>query len=61
MKHEIDSRAKRTVKVVKEDVKEALKIERRKLNLVIHGVPESDAEQDLDQIADLLATFAYGL
>jgi len=61
MKNEIDSRAKRTVKVVKEDVKEALKIERRKLNLVIHGVPESDAEQDLDQIADLLATFAYGL
>jgi len=60
MKNEIDSRAKRTVKVVKEDVKEALKIERRKLNLVIHGVPESDAEQDLDQIADILATFAYG-
>jgi len=56
MKNEIDSRAKRTVKVVKEDVKEALKIERRKLNLVIHGVPESDAEQDIDQIAEILAT-----
>jgi len=30
MKNEIDSRAKRTVKVVKEDVEEAHEIERRK-------------------------------
>ena len=55
MKSEIDCRARRTVKVVKEDVEEALEVERRKLNLVIHGVPESDAEHDIDQIAKILA------
>ena len=64
MKNKIDSRARRTVKVVKEDVEKALEIERRKLNLVIHGTPESDAEHDIDQIADcrnLGYGFAYGL
>ena len=56
MKNEIDSRSRRTVKVVKEDVEQALEIERRRLNLVIHGVPESAAEHDIDQIAEILAT-----
>jgi hypothetical protein len=47
---------KNTVKVVKEDVEEALEIERRKMNLVIHGVPETDAEQDIGQIEEILAS-----
>ena len=42
--------------VVKEDVEEALEIERRKLNLVFHGVPETDAEQDIEQVAEILGT-----
>ena len=44
--------------VVKEDVEEALEIERRKLNPVIHGpgVPETNAEQDIEQVANILGT-----
>lgn len=54
MKIEMDSQVKKTVMVVKEDVEEALEIERRKMNLVIHGVPDVDAEQDIDQVANIL-------
>ena len=50
----MDSQARKTVMVVKEDVKEALEVERRKMNLVIHGVPEMDAEQDIEQVAKIL-------
>lgn len=35
-------------------IEEALEIERRKMNLVIHGVPDIDAEQDIDQVAAIL-------
>jgi len=55
MKNEIDSRAKRTVKVANEVVEETFEIERRKLYLVIHGVPESDAENDRSD-CEILAT-----
>ena len=54
MKTVMDSQVKKTVMVVKEDVEEALEIERRKMNLVIHGVPDIDAEQDIDQVAAIL-------
>lgn len=54
MKTEMDSRVRKTVMGVKEDVEEALEMERRKMNLVIHGVPETDAEQDIEQVAEIL-------
>ena len=54
MKSVMDSQVKKTVMVVKEDVEEALEIERRKMNLVIHGLPDIDAEQDIDQVAAIL-------
>ena len=41
---------------VKENVEDTLEIERMKMNLVIHGVPETDAEHDLDAIAEILQT-----
>src|SRR5664279_3695907 len=39
---------------VREAVEEKLEIERRKRNLVIHGVPETDAEQDIDTFAEII-------
>ena len=39
---------------VREEVEEKLEIERRKRNLVIHGVPETDAEQDIDTFAEII-------
>jgi len=56
LKTELDSKVKKTVIGVKEDVEETLEIERRKLNLVIHGVPEVDAEHDIGAISDILGT-----
>ena len=52
----MDGQVKRTVMVVKEDVEEVLEIERRRMNLVFHGVPETDAEHDIDQVAEILST-----
>ncbi len=52
----MDDQVTRTVMVVKEDVEEALEIERRKMNLIFHGVPETDAEQDIEQVAEILST-----
>jgi len=42
------------VKHVKEDVEETLEIERRKLNIVIYGVPDIDAEKDTDSVEEIL-------
>jgi len=42
------------VKHVKEDVEETLEIERRKLNIVIHGVQDIDAEKDTDSVEEIL-------
>jgi hypothetical protein len=50
----MEGKVKRTVMVVKKDVEEALEIERRKMNLVFHGVPETDAEQGIVQVAEIL-------
>ena len=46
----------KTLSGVKENVEETLEIERRKINLVIHGEPETDADEDLDAIAVILQT-----
>jgi len=54
MKIEMDSQVRKTVMVVREAVEEALKIEIRKMNLVIHGVPDIDAEHDFYQVAAIL-------
>jgi hypothetical protein len=42
------------VKHVKDDVEEKLEIERRKLNIVIHGVPECDAEKDIESVEEII-------
>ena len=42
LKTELDSKVIKTVVGVNENVEETLEIERRKMNLVIHGVPETN-------------------
>jgi hypothetical protein len=42
------------VRNVKVDVEEALEIERRKCNLVNHGMPETDAEQDVGCVVEMM-------
>jgi hypothetical protein len=54
MKVEIESAVNNSVRNVKVDVEEALEIERRKCNLVIHGMPETDAEQDLGCVVEMM-------
>jgi hypothetical protein len=44
MKVEIESAVNNSVRNVTVDVEEVLEIERRKCNLIIHGMPETDAE-----------------
>jgi len=56
MRTEIESKVCNTVKHMKEDVDEAMEIERRKDNIIIHGVPETDAEQDIDEVAEMFGT-----
>lgn len=46
MEVEIESTVNSSIRNV-EDVDEALEIERRKCKLVIHGMSETDAEQDM--------------
>lgn len=53
IKMEIEKRMDVSIKNVKDDFEESLEIERRKNNLVVHGVPESDAEQDVKKILEL--------
>jgi hypothetical protein len=54
MKVEIESVVNNSVRNVKVDVEEALEIERRKCNLVIHGMPETDAEQDVGCVVEMM-------
>ena len=56
LKTELDSKVKTTVIGVKENVEETLEIEMSKIHLVFHGVPETDAEQDKDEISEFLDT-----
>jgi uncharacterized membrane protein len=48
MREVMESKVKESVKHVKEDVEESMEIERRKGNVVIHGVPELHAENDME-------------
>jgi len=56
MRTEIESKVNSSVKSVKEDFEETLEIERRKNNIVIHGVTEEDAEKDVEEVADIFAS-----
>src|SRR5208282_6252347 len=56
MRTEIESKVNSSVKSVKEDFEETLEIERRKTNIVIHGVTEEDAEKDVEEVADIFAS-----
>jgi len=58
MRKVMESRINESVQHVKEDVEESMEIERRKGNVVIHGVPELDAEKDMEQVLDI---FGKGL
>lgn len=58
MKSDLESQVTSSVRHVKEDVEESLEIERRKCNLIIHGVPEADAEQDVEAVIEV---FGQGL
>lgn len=53
MREVMESKVKESVKHVKEDVEESMEIERRKGNVVIHGVPELDAENDMESVLDV--------
>ena len=39
---------------VKEDISESLEIEKRKKNIVIHGLPEVDSERDVEAVMEIL-------
>ena len=54
MKVEIESTVNSSVRHVREDVEETLEIERRKCNLVIHGMPEIDAEKDVESVIEIM-------
>ena len=54
VRNTVENRMDKTVKHVKEDLEEALEIERRKCNLIIHGVEESDAEKDVEAVINIL-------
>lgn len=44
------------ISAVKEDMEESLEIERRKYNLVIHGIPEESLEKDKEELAEILGS-----
>ena len=51
---EIKIKLDNNVKHVKDDVEETLEIERRKLNIIIHGVPDIDANKDIDSVMEII-------
>jgi hypothetical protein len=53
LKSGMTSQLNTTVKEMKEEVEESLEIDRRKMNLVIHGLKDEDAEADVDQVIKL--------
>jgi hypothetical protein len=54
----LESQLNTTMKEVKEDVEESTEIERRRQNLIIHGIPDEDAEKDVEM---MIAMFGEGL
>ena len=55
VKKEVEQGLNSSRKTVLEDVEECMEIERRKNNLVIHGVPETDTDHDIEAVAEILA------
>lgn len=55
VRKEVENEMNMGLRAVREDVEEKLEIERRKENLVIHGVPETDAERDIDTVTQILS------
>ena len=53
LKSGMENRLTTTVQEVKEDIEESWEIERRKMNIIIHGVKDEDAEKDLTALTDL--------
>jgi hypothetical protein len=58
VKKEVATEISIGMKTVMEDVEETLDIERRKGNLIIHGVPEKDAEEDIESV---IQVFGQGM
>lgn len=50
MQSQLDS----TVREMKEEMEENLEIERRKMNIIIHGLQDKDAEADVEEVIKLL-------
>jgi hypothetical protein len=55
LKVKIESSMNNSVRNVKVDVEEALEIERGKCSLVIDVMPETDAEQDVECVVEMMA------
>jgi hypothetical protein len=58
MKNDMTNQMNSTVKDMKDDVEESLEIERRRSNIIIHGLKDENATEDVDEVMDL---FANGL
>jgi hypothetical protein len=58
IKSGLESQLNTTVKEVREDVEESMERERRKLNLIIHGIGDEDAEKDVEMVMNI---FGEGL
>ena len=53
LKSGMENRLTTTVQEVKENIEESWEIERRKMNIIIHGVKDEDAGKDLTALTDL--------
>lgn len=58
LKSGMTSQINTTVKEMKDDLEESLEIERRRINIIIHGLKDDDAFEDVDAVMEL---FANGL
>jgi hypothetical protein len=54
MKLALETSVNTSVKDIRDDIEEHMEIERRKGNLIIHGVPEADAEEDVEFVIELM-------
>lgn len=52
----VKKEVKEELKTVKDDVNESIEIEKRKKNVVIHGIPETDGERDVDVALEIFET-----
>lgn len=54
MKLELETSVNTSVKDIRDYIEEHMETERRKGNLIIHGVPEADAEDDVEFVIELM-------